>query len=162
MGGMLPLRLRAAAPSDAAVMAALFFDTVHAVNRRDYTPEQLDAWAPQVPTAEEWAGRQSGKAVIVAVAGEEVVGFAELKPDGHIDCFYTHKDHQGRGVGTLLLADLERQARDRGIPFLSADVSLTARRFFERRGFRLLREQQVVRRGVVLRNGLMEKPLGPR
>ena len=37
--------LRAYRPGDCREMAALFYDTVHTVNARDYTPEQLDAWA---------------------------------------------------------------------------------------------------------------------
>jgi putative acetyltransferase len=142
-------------------MAALFYDTVHAVNRRDYGPEQLDAWAPELRTGEQWRARQAGKRVTVAVEGERVVGFAELDPGGHLDCFYTHKDRQGRGVGTLLLAEVERQARDEGCAALAADVSITARGFFERRGFRLVTEQQVLRRGVSLINFRMEKALSP-
>ena len=37
--------LREYRTSDRAVLAELFYDTVHTVNARDYTSEQLDAWA---------------------------------------------------------------------------------------------------------------------
>ena len=37
------LRLRRYQPADCAALAALFYDTVHTVNARDYTPAQLDA-----------------------------------------------------------------------------------------------------------------------
>jgi putative acetyltransferase len=156
---MTPIRVRAALPSDAAEMAVLFFETVHTVNRRDYSPEQIDAWAPRALTAEEWIARQRGKAASVAIEADRVAGFAELDPDGHIDCFYTRKDRQSRGIGSLLLAEVERHALAQGIPILFADVSLTARPFFEHRGFRVVREQQVVRRGVALTNFGMEKAL---
>ena len=39
------MEIRSYAPSDIREMAALFYDTVHTVNARDYTPAQLDAWA---------------------------------------------------------------------------------------------------------------------
>ena len=32
-------------PSDCGEMAELFYNTVHTVNARDYTKEQLDVWA---------------------------------------------------------------------------------------------------------------------
>ena len=41
--------LRRYRPEDCPSMAALFFDTVHTVNARDYTPAQLDAWADGTP-----------------------------------------------------------------------------------------------------------------
>ena len=106
------VRVRAAVPSDAASMATLFFETVRSINRRDYSPEQVEAWAPRILTPEEWSIRQEGKAVFTAVEEELVVGFTELDPDGHIDCFYTRKDRQGCGIGSLLLSEVERSASD--------------------------------------------------
>jgi hypothetical protein len=32
---------------DADQIVTLFYDTVHSVNARDYTPKQFDAWAPK-------------------------------------------------------------------------------------------------------------------
>ena len=37
--------LRPYRPGDAPVLARLFYETVHAVNIRDYSPAQVDAWA---------------------------------------------------------------------------------------------------------------------
>lgn len=39
------IQLRAYQSSDCAQLAELFDQTVHTVNARDYTREQLDAWA---------------------------------------------------------------------------------------------------------------------
>lgn len=39
------MQLRKYQPSDCAQMAELFYQTVHSVNAKDYTKEQLDAWA---------------------------------------------------------------------------------------------------------------------
>ena len=39
------MQLREYQPSDRAQMAELFYQTVHSVNAKDYTKEQLDAWA---------------------------------------------------------------------------------------------------------------------
>ena len=37
-----------------AALAALFYETVHAVNARDYTPQQLDAWATGEVDLDAW------------------------------------------------------------------------------------------------------------
>ena len=39
------MQLREYQPSDCAQMAELFYQTVHSVNAKNYTKEQLDAWA---------------------------------------------------------------------------------------------------------------------
>lgn len=93
----------------------------------------------------------------MAVIGEEILGFGELEASGHIDCFYCHRDHQGVGVGTALLAAIVAAAACLGVPKLFAEVSITARPFFERRGFRVVRELQTEVRGVTLVNYLMER-----
>ena len=98
---------------------------------------------------------------LVAEDGGEVVGFAELEEDGHLDMLYLRRDAVGRGVGSLLYRAIEREAREQGIGLIFAEASVTARPFFERWGFRVVREQTVERRGVDLTNFAMEKPLRP-
>jgi putative acetyltransferase len=65
----------------------------------------------------------------------------------------------GRGVGRRLYEAAEREAGELGLESVSTEASLTARPFFERLGFRVVREQTVVRRGVGLTNFVMEKRL---
>lgn len=150
-------RIRLAEFDDAEAMARLFYETVRTVNVRDYTEEQVRAWAPHPRSAEEMRRRQQGKQVWVAEDQGRLVGFAELDPDGHLDCFYCHKDYQGVGVGKELFAALASHARRQGLGRLLAEVSITARPFFEKQGFRVVREQQVERRGVRLTNYVMER-----
>jgi putative acetyltransferase len=40
--------------SDATAIVKLFYETVHLVNWRDYSPEQIEAWAPEIPDPEKW------------------------------------------------------------------------------------------------------------
>ena len=48
---------------------------------------------------------------------------------------------------------------DKGISRLYSEVSITARPFYERMGFKVVKEQQVEMRGQVLTNFVMEKHL---
>jgi putative acetyltransferase len=41
-------------PSDCPIMAKLFYDTVHTVNAKDYTEEQINAWATGNVDLDEW------------------------------------------------------------------------------------------------------------
>jgi putative acetyltransferase len=146
---------------DALQIARLFYETVRSVNRVDYSREQVQAWAPEVPDPEAWHARMADRRTLVAEDGGEVVGFVELEEDGHLDMLYVRKDAVGRGVGSLLYRAIEREAREQGIGLIFTEASVTARPFFERCGFRVVREQTVARRGVDLTNFAMEKPLGP-
>jgi putative acetyltransferase len=72
-----------------------------------------------------------------------------------------HKDAVGRGIGSLLYRAVEREAKERGLGRIFTEASVTARPFFERWGFRVVRERTVVQREVELTNFAMEKPLRP-
>jgi putative acetyltransferase len=144
---------------DAPEIVRLFFETVRSVNRADRLEEQLKAWAPGLPALEEWHARMAGHRTLVAEEGDEVVGFAELEDGGRLDMLYVRKDAVGRGVGRLLYNAIEREARGQGLGWLFTEASITARPFFERRGFRVVREQMVSRRGVSLTNFVMRKDL---
>lgn len=154
-----PIILRPYQPGDGPLLAALFYETVHTVNARDYTPAQLQAWAPspEAPDPEAWDRSFQGRCALVAEAGGQIAGFGDLDPEtGYLDRLYVHKDHQGQGVASALCAALEAAARtDR----IHTYASLTARPFFLRRSYRILQENQVERRGVLLTNFLMEKNL---
>src|SRR5215211_3170919 len=143
-------RIRDYRAGDAPEIVRLFYETVRSVNRADYSNEQVEAWAAGVPEPEEWNARMSGRRTLVAEEGGEVIGFAELEGDGHLDTFYCRKDSVGRGVGSRLYRAVEREARLRGLGRIFTEASITARPFFERHGFRTIRERTVVRRGVEL------------
>jgi putative acetyltransferase len=144
---------------DATEIVQLFYETVRSVNRVDYSDEQVEAWAPEVPDREEWHARMASRRTIVAEQEGEVVGFVELEDDGHLDMLYLRKDAVGRGIARLLYEAVEREVRGRGLGRIFTEASITARPFFERQGFDVVREQTVSRRGVSMTNFAMEKDL---
>ena len=66
-----PITLRPYQPGDGPLLAAFFYETVHTVNARDYTPAQLQAWAPspEAPDPEAWDRSFQGRRALVAEAG---------------------------------------------------------------------------------------------
>lgn len=150
--------IRPCRAEDCAALAQLFFETVHAVNCADYTPAQLDAWAPAPPPLEGWTARLMSTRTFVAEAEQGLLGFANLEPGGYLDCLFVRRDCQRQGVGAALCSAVEQAA---GPVRMTAEVSLTARGFFEHRGWRVVRCQQVERRGQRLTNFVMERPTVP-
>lgn len=139
---------------DCPLLAQLFYDTVHTVNRRDYTPAQLDAWATGTVDLTAWDVSFSAHHALVAEEDGVITGFADMASDGYLDRLYVHKDYQGRGIATALCDALETACN---APRFTTHASLTARPFFEKRGYQVVKEQQVERRNVRLTNFVMEK-----
>lgn len=95
---------------------------------------------------------------LVALEGETVVGFGDMDPSGYLGRLYVHRDHQGRGIATRICNALESCVI---VKKVMTHASITARPFFETRGYKVIREQQVERNGVVLKNYAMEKEMNP-
>lgn len=148
------MEIRPYRSSDCETLAELFYQTVHAVNAKDYTREQLDAWATGRVDLERWDRTLGERAAAVAVEDGVIVGFGDMDGTGYLDRLFVHKDFQGRGIATAICAALEGQHP--GMRY-TVHASITARPFFEKRGYRVVKEQQVERRGVLLTNYRMEK-----
>ena len=153
----MDFRLRPYVPTDTQALVQLFTDTVHAINRRDYSQQQCAAWAPHAYDLARWQSRFGQKQPLVAEQDGIIVAFGELEPDGHIDAFYVHASYQGQGIATQLLDALEQQAHARQLVRLYAEVSITALPFFQHHGFQIIAEQTVTVRGVAMLNYRMER-----
>jgi putative acetyltransferase len=145
--------------TDAAAITLLFYETVHFVNLQHYSEEQVNAWAPLVPDPEIWHSRMSQRSTLVAEQDGQIVAFAELERDGHLDMLYCRKDVIRCGVGHLLYGAVEQRAVRLGLEHVSTDASITAVPFFEHCGFCVVRRQTAMRGGIELSNFRMEKRL---
>lgn len=146
--------LRRYRPTDCEKLADLFYNTVHLVNCRDYTPRQLAVWATGQVDLEKWDRSFREHETLVALRSGEIVGFGDMDSAGYLDRLYVHWNCQGCGVATAICDTLEELAE---ADHFSTHASITARPFFEKRGYRVLKEQQVFRDGVALTNFVMEK-----
>lgn len=148
------MKIREYKTADCEEMAALFYQTVHSVNAKDYTHEQLDAWATGTVDLAAWDRSFLANYTLIAVAGGTIAGFGDLTAAGYLDHLFVHKDFQSQGVATILCDRLESHFP---LPRLTTQASVTAKPFFEKRGWRVVREQRVERRGILLPNFVMEK-----
>ncbi|RIU94736.1 GNAT family N-acetyltransferase [Oceanobacillus picturae] len=156
------MRMRAFQSADVNQMVSLFYDTVHAVNARDYTKEQLNAWAPQDEMDAKlinWEASFARNISYIAETNDEIVGFGDMTHNGYLDRLFVHKNFQGKGIATALMNRLESEARKIGLPTIETEASITAKPFFERRGYQLIEPQTIERKGITLINFKMSKRL---
>jgi putative acetyltransferase len=145
-------------PDDAGATIDIFLRAIREGASKDYNLAQIDAWA-KVDDPKVWAQWRASRPTWLAICEARPVGFSDLKADGCLDMMFVHPDHQGKGVASLLLETVEAAARGQGYWRIFTEASLTARPFFERKGFIVLAAQTVEKRGQTLPNFRMEKSL---
>lgn len=137
---------------DCEKIAELFYQTVHSVNAKDYPTEQLFAWAKDDKQLQTRRADLSKQKTLIAETGGDIAGFDSVTDDGCLDLLYVHKDFQRQGIATALCDELEKN-----FTIIMTYASVTAKPFFEKRGYAVTTEQEVERLGVKLKNYKMQK-----
>ncbi|MGN8631301.1 GNAT family N-acetyltransferase [Blautia sp. HCP3S3_G3] len=139
--------------SDCDKMAELFYNTVHTINAKDYSKEQLDVWATGLIDLKNWDQSFQEHYSVVAVNDGIIVGFGDIDRKGYLDRLFVHTDYQRKGIASDICNCLEQAVQGN----IVTHASITARPFFERRGYKVVKEQQVERQGIFLTNYVMIK-----
>lgn len=127
--------IRLARQADREELMNLFQNTVLAINKRDYSQDLVEDWAscanPQILD-----DMIKNHYFIVAVHQKSrIVGFSSITSMGYLHNMFVHKDFQGRGIAAMLLKEIERHAAAIGISRITSEVNITARPFFEKKGY---------------------------
>jgi GNAT superfamily N-acetyltransferase len=130
--------IRLALDEDAADISAVILRALRETNAQDYTDEII-ARVERSFSPDAVRELIAKRAVFVATSGDRVVGTASL--DGSVvRTVFVAPDVQARGIGKLLMAEIERTARERNIPSLTVPSSVTAETFYARLGFNAVRD----------------------
>ncbi len=141
---------------DLEEIGKLFYDTVHVINKRDYTSEQLDAWTGSCIEFAQWDQSFLKNYSLIAVKQGKLVGFGDIDKSNYLNRLYVHKEYQREGIASKICDGLEAQVKAGEI---TVHASITAKPFFEKRGYRVQLEQEVERKGITLTNYIMKKAL---
>jgi len=155
----LTMNIRMYKSEDCREIVELFYNTVHSINSRDYSLEQLDVWAPKEIDIALWDKSLSQHYSIVAEENGVIIGFGDLDAIGYLDRLYVHKDYQGIGVAATISNELENYAQENHISIVTTNASITAKPFFKKRGYEVVKEQFIERNGQFLKNFIMKKVL---
>lgn len=140
--------------ADCEQLAELFYNTVHSINAKDYAEEQLNVWATGRVDLQEWNRFFLKHKTIVAIENHKIVGFGDIDDSGYLDRLFVHKDYQGMGIASVICDELECSVKGK---LITTHASITAKPFFQHRGYRVVKEQKVIRQGIALTNYVMEK-----
>jgi putative acetyltransferase len=136
MGQTMPsVGLRPYLPTDAALLAAIFVESIEQLAADDYSEAQQQAWMSAADDEQEFGIKLGKLLTLVATLQSSPVGFASLKGADHIEMLYVHPSAAGQGVATALCDALEKLAAARGATKLTVDASDSAHTFFLRRGY---------------------------
>ena len=144
---------------DEAALYQVYYSAIHKIAVRDYTAEQIEAWAPKAFDLAVWAERMHTIRPFVAEVDGRIAGYADVQPSGYIDHFYVSGDFPRQGVGRRLMDHLHTEAQGLALTELTSDVSRTAQAFFAHFDFQIVEQRFPVRRGVMIPNARMRKAL---
>ena len=153
------MKIRKYKQADSKEIYELFYNTVHSINLKDYTQEQVNVWAKKEVNLEAWNKSLLENYTIVVIKDEIIVGFGDMDDKGFLDRLYVHKDYQGQGVASLILNDLERHAKDNCLETITTNASVTLKPLLEKRGYITLKERTVEIKDHLLTNFHMVKKL---
>mgnify|MGYP001572668624 CR=1 FL=1 len=151
------MKLRMYQSEDCKEIIELFYNTVYSVNARDYNEVQLDVWAPKDIDISAWDQSLSEHYSVVIEEDSMIIGFGDLDDSGYFDRLFVHKDYQEMGVATTIADELEKYAQKNDMKIVITYASITAKPFFQKRGYKVVKEQVVERKGQILTNFVMEK-----
>ena len=148
------MEIREYKSSDCDKIADLFYNTVHFINAKDYTQEQLNVWATGNVDIYKWDKSFLNNYTLVAEENNMIIGCGDINNEGYLDRLYVHKDYQKMGIATALCDILEKHYP---VEHIITHSSITAKPFFEKRGYKVIKKQFVERNGIRLTNYIMKK-----
>lgn len=149
--------IKKAKTSDIEEITHLFFNTIQSINIRDYPKDQIDDWSSWYQEYDKWKNKILEQYFIKALDDDKIVGFGSLAKDGYVDYLFVDKDYQRQGIATNLMKKLENKAIEQCNKHIYSDVSITAKSFFERNGFKVEKQQLKKSREKYLTNFRMIK-----
>ena len=153
------LEIRQAKNDDIVEITRLFYETIQNINSRDYSQEEIDDWSSWYTDFDKWNTKIIEQYFVVATLDSKIVGFASLANDGYLDFMFVHKDYQNQGIASQLLSELEKKAIEQNNQEIYSEVSITAKTFFEKRGFCVKQKQMKKSRERELENYYMIKEM---
>ncbi|MGB3948597.1 MAG: GNAT family N-acetyltransferase [Bacteroidia bacterium] len=151
--------IRLATISDLTEIQTIFVNTISTICNNDYTLEQIKIWTSSVENTQRWKDKLNSQYFLVADLNNKIVGYASLENNNYFDLLYIHKDYQRQGIANKLYIEIEKEAIKNKATILNSDVSITAKYFFETKGFKTIKPQISIIKGVEILNYKMSKIL---
>ena len=161
----MPVTIRRMRPDEAPVFMEVHRASVRGLAASHYSEEVIDAWAARNPPSERFltsfhANPDNEVRLFAELAGE-VVGLGVVVPqNSELRGCYVHPNAARRGVGSAIVREIERIARDHGVSQLHLDSSVNAEPFYLASGYSVVeRGEHRLQAGVSMASVRMMKTL---
>jgi putative acetyltransferase len=153
--------IRNFAQNDIALFRNVVARSIYELCAGSYSKQELDAWFHQYPADAIYRNWIETRVLLVAVAENQVVGFAQFHPErAVIEAMHVLPEFTRRGLGTTLVRHLETQASQKGLSTIDVEASINAERFYLQCGYTKIRDGKFkCRNGVELNSILLRKQL---
>ena len=148
---------RKALISDLGALQNLFVNSIQNSCQNDYSAEQIRVWCASIQNTTRWERSLRDDFFLVAEQSGQLIGFASLQNLFYLDFLYVHPQFQKQGVAGQLYQLLEAEAMHNKVAMLQTEASITAKRFFVKKGFSEQAKQEIVIDDISLINFKMTK-----
>ena len=155
----MDIDFRKATLEDLPEITTIFRDTIRAINSKDYSEKQIEAWSSAANDTKKWTERIKKFYFIVAEVKGQIVGFSYLKNGNYLDGMFVHKDFQRRTIASKLLRIMESRVSLNGFEIIKSDISITALPFFDSHFYEVEKKQKKSFKGMVFENYIVYKDL---
>ncbi len=121
--------------TDGADAQRVFHEAVLIGAADHYSRDQLEDWAKDTSSAEDWGRWLDAHFCVVGDVGGKVVGFFMLESSGYLNMAFVLPDYRRTGLADRLYAQVLAEARRQGMPRMTVWASRLFHRFLRRRGW---------------------------
>lgn len=133
----MEILIRHATAADAEAVHKVVLLALRETNARDYPSSVIDRLVLTLP--DKVASNLETWCAFVAIVNGLIVGTGSLNGQT-VSSVYVHPDYQGHGIATKLMDAVENAANAQSLEALSVQSSVTAKPFYAKRGFKIVRE----------------------
>jgi putative acetyltransferase len=145
-------KIKKAKLSDLNEILSLFEQTIIHTCKNDYNEDQLRVWMSSSRNRDKWKTSITEEYFIVATNNDKIVGFSSLKNGNYLNFMYVHKNFTKKGIANLMFNHLKEKSKELSDDIITAYVSITAKPFFLKKGFKVDKENRNILNGVEIIN----------
>lgn len=135
---MVSLIIRKFHENDAENASLLIRKTLKEINSIDYPSEFID-YLCELYSPERLKNLSKKRLFMVAEEDKKIFGTITLE-NTYLGVLFIHPEKLNKGIGTLLMNEIEQIARDNNIKKIKLNSSITAKTFYLKLGYKLIQK----------------------
>ena len=153
------MKLKQISNKDQLKLKEVYFDSICSIDENIYSKEHKFAWACQA-----WENFEFEKSLLKGkgsklICNKKIIGFATRYPENRLSLLYVRSNYKRKGLGTLILNSIERDALKSGINKLNTEASLISYKLLLKRKWEIDRKEKVNINGLIFERYKMFKIL---